>query len=167
MRAIVAGLTVLMTACSPGLGGERMRCLVVVILGLLVVGCSGVLDTAEIKECEAAALRDVRTPATYRRVSAESVRIADANRRYQSVRVVFDAQNIYGALVRETKVCAYPIDGADIRTDLFAGSEGGELGDALAGRGLFSAKAKFVSRQQREAEMDEEADRIMNDTAEH
>lgn len=82
-------------------------------MGLFVLtGCDGLLRS-EIKDCEAQLLGELRSPSTYKRIDASSIR---ANNE-QTVRIVYDAANAYGTPIRGTKLCAYPVKGGAVLVD--------------------------------------------------
>lgn len=74
-----------------------MRKYVVAIM-LTIAGPAAAQDPINVRLCEAAVLQVIKTPATYRR--------ADVERYEEDVTLIFDAQNVFGALVRSRAQCS-------------------------------------------------------------
>lgn len=67
-------------------------------------------DKPEIEACEKYVLGNLRSPASYERVSARSTRVDGQ----QWVTIVYDAANAYGARIRETELCKFRITGGQV-----------------------------------------------------
>jgi len=89
-------------------------------------------------------------------VDRKTIKIQTGNGRpYQSVSIKFDAQNLYGAVVRTNFSCIYPIDGQDVREDLVEDHDE-YLSDALDGAGLFSKNTRMPTRQEQSIKQEAE-----------
>lgn len=131
-----------------------------IVLGSAGLSSCGVLDAPGVKACEDYLLARLKTPSTYKRIKAGSVLLEDAKYRYQSVDIEYDAENSYGALMRETQSCYYPVDGNDVREDL-VDDQDDALGQAIAGLGYFDPKSKLPTRAERSRQISAEADAII------
>lgn len=129
--------------------------LLILALAVMVSGC--VTDPPEVKKCESALLAKLKSPATYKRISVSDMLISERKMRYQSVDIKYDAENSYGALIRDTESCFYPVElSGKIRTDL-----PGDIGDAVNGRGYFSPSAKLPTVEQHEQQVSDDVNAIM------
>jgi hypothetical protein len=139
-----------------------MRVIIAMLACGFVAGCSPT-QSAEIQDCEARLLRNMKTPSTYKPQEKTSILVASGKYKYQNVSIKYDAQNEYGALVRNEAACLYPVDGVDIRIDLAEGDDS-ETSDATEGRGYYSPHAKFPSRAEVEARRQAETGKMLNET---
>jgi hypothetical protein len=70
---------------------------------LSVTGC----DRPEFDDCEKRVMADLTSPSSYRRVSADTVRDTSKKPPIDMVSIDYDAQNAYGATVRDRVICQY------------------------------------------------------------
>jgi hypothetical protein len=84
---------------------SKARALLAVALMTATSSCS-VFEPQSYKQCEAFIQNKLKTPATYKRVSAEGISMKDGTQYW--VHITYDAQNEYGALVRGQYICQYP-----------------------------------------------------------
>lgn len=126
---------------------------------LTLAGCSKP-PAPEIKDCESNLLSKLKAPSTYKRAAVSSIRISDAKSEYQSVSIDYDAQNSYGAPIRDKEICVYPIDGDTVRTDLSI-DPSADLESALAGEGYYAPNAKMPSIEERREQLSREVDNIV------
>lgn len=122
---------------------------------MMLGGC--VTDPPEVKQCESSLLAKLKSPATYKRINVSNIRIADKKAQYQSVEITYDSQNSYGALIRDTERCFYPVENnGSVRTDL-----PGEITEAVYGKGYFAPGAKLPSVEQHRQQIMDEANSII------
>lgn len=81
---------------------------------VLSLGSCDRFTAPEILDCEAQVMTAIQTPGTYKRVSAHRVLIDQKKSPEVWASVTYDAQNEYGALVRDTKICKYPAKGGQV-----------------------------------------------------
>lgn len=85
-----------------------MRALVLALGALTLTAC-GILEPAEIADCEQYIRGKLRSPSTYERVTAGSM-FKNVGKLAQSwVIVEYDAANAYGTPIRDTQICKYPM----------------------------------------------------------
>lgn len=83
-----------------------MRPLVTTFLAMLLLvltNCAG----PEIADCEQAVQGDLTSPASYKRVSTDSFLDRTGPAPVQVVRIEYDADNSFGATLRDTAICKY------------------------------------------------------------
>lgn len=99
----------------------------ILMAGLLLRGCGNFLPP-EVEDCETSLLRSLKSPSSYKRVNWNSVEIskeihekvrkevedliADDGVKppYVQVSIEYDADNSYGASLRDTLYCRYAVD---------------------------------------------------------
>lgn len=100
---------------------------VFLLTALLVAGCDTFIPP-EVKDCEASLLRDLKSPSSYKRINWNSAEISkeihDKVRKevediipddgvkppYIQASIEYDADNSYGASIRDTRFCRYAVD---------------------------------------------------------
>lgn len=90
---------------------------VITALGVLALTACGSLEPEEIADCERYVQGKLRSPSTYKRVSARSTLMKDEKPAQRWVSVEYDAANVYGTPIRDTQICKYPYKpglGADL-----------------------------------------------------
>ncbi len=142
-------------------GEPRVRTVMLIasIASVPLTSCS-TFDREEIQDCEDALVRSLKSPSSYKAIKKGSVLISDNRKRYQSVSIEYDADNSYGAAIRDTHICVYPVDGKRVRVDIGAG----DISEALAGRGLFAPGARFPTEREQEQKRQAYIDAITNET---
>lgn len=88
-----------------------LRLMIVSSMSLVTSAC-GALDSAQVQDCERQLLDKLKSPSSYKRVSASGIAIPAEGKhpRYYSVDIKYDADNSYGAAIRDTEICMYRID---------------------------------------------------------
>lgn len=74
---------------------------------LLAAWLLGGCDSPQIKDCEAQLLDKLKAPSSYQRIKAEGIALTTAAPPYYLVTIEYDAQNSYGAALRDTERCSY------------------------------------------------------------
>lgn len=104
-----------------------VRRLVLVATALILTGCAR--SSPQIEACEQSLKWSLKTPDSYKRINASGIKIPDHKPPYYSVSIEYDAANVYGTLIRETKLCAFKLDASGAPTtdeislsDLFSGA---------------------------------------------
>ena len=101
---------------------------VFLVAALLVAGCD-TFTPPEVKDCEASLLRGLKSPSSYKRIKADSAEITkeiqdeiakdagvgllpenDIPPPYVQVSIEYDADNSYGASLRDNYFCRYAVD---------------------------------------------------------
>ena len=97
-----------MRTCRVNNSHSQRACLGIVIAAVGIINLGGCKRTPpEMADCEAIIQRKLLAPTTYRRISADSLRMDDLKPPAQWVVVEYDASNAYGVPVRERKICKY------------------------------------------------------------
>lgn len=79
-------------------------------LFLLVGGCG--MMQPEIADCEDGVKSALRSPSTYKRIKADSMRMTNLDPVQIWVSLEYDAANVYGTPIRDTKTCKYKLNGS-------------------------------------------------------
>lgn len=134
-----------------------MRIGVIIGLAMLALGCSSHSGAPEVSDCRNRLLSTLKAPASYKEVDADSVLIAheihdptlDQLRKgmklldeakgiepkspllypYKLVTIRYDAQNSYGALLRDSAFCSYSIQNGVADTNKLLTSSMDSLAD--------------------------------------
>lgn len=87
-------------------------------IGMLVAlaGCGG---SPAIKKCEDYIVAKLRSPSTYKRISADGTAVPYESPTKYTVVIEYDAVNAYNAPVRDRQVCSYPVRGRKPVTDIY------------------------------------------------
>lgn len=91
------------------------RMLLASIAGLLLVGC----ESPQVRACEEQLLGKLKSPSSYKRIKAQRVTFEAENPPYQSVLIEYDAENSYGALLRDKELCNYRIENGHVTLEQF------------------------------------------------
>lgn len=78
-------------------------------LSLLALSGCNALSAPEIQDCENYVQGKLRSPSTYKRISADSTIMTDQKPPQVWAEVVYDAANAYGTPIRDTQICKYPL----------------------------------------------------------
>lgn len=92
----------------------RARALIAAALAaaaLLLGGCDA-FRSREVKDCEDTLLHKLKAPSTYKLIEQSTTYMRLEHPPEVWVSLEYDAQNSYGALLRDTEICRYPATGS-------------------------------------------------------
>lgn len=69
-------------------------------------------------------LANLKSPSTYKRIDYQEMQMLQSDPPYHFVTINYDAQNSYGALIRESSTCEFPIVSGRTDTGGYIDSDG-------------------------------------------
>lgn len=85
----------------------RLAILLLAVGTLALGGC----DSAHVQDCEKQLLEKLKAPSTYQRIGVHQITLnAGEPPHYHLIEIEYDAQNSYGALLRDKEACRYRLD---------------------------------------------------------
>jgi hypothetical protein len=81
------------------------RKIILSLVALILAGC----EAPQVKDCESKLLDRLKSPSSYKRVSADSFAVDTAKSPYQAVIIEYDAVNSFNAPLRDKEYCTYRI----------------------------------------------------------